>query len=106
MGAGDMPFLIGQCCTDQIIIPDDSGSSNLSGKNEVIDFTNETIVTIAWNSTRIARFGDAAVIYVEVKGEDNIYRHANVEIVPDDADNTTEYTINFGGVTTGRIIIS
>lgn len=100
-----MPFLIGQCCLDQIITPDPV-NPDTSGKNEIIAFSNVTTVTIPWNTTRKNRFGDAAVIYVEVIGDDGLYRQTSVEIVPDDPNNTTSYNIDLGGPATGRIIIT
>jgi hypothetical protein len=100
-----MPFLIGQCCLDQIITPDPV-NPDTSGKNEVIPFSNVSTFTLPWNNTRKNRFGDAAVIYVEIMGDDGIYRQASVEIVPDDPNTTTSYTIDLGGLSTGRIIIT
>ena len=100
-----MPFLIGQCCLDQIITPEPV-SSDTSGKNEVIPFSNVATITLPWNNTRKNRFGDAAGIYVEIVGEDGKYRQAAVEIVPDDPNTTTSYNIDLGGLSTGRIIIT
>jgi hypothetical protein len=100
-----MPFLIGSCCLDQIITPDPV-NPDASGKNEVIPFSNIATFTLPWDATRINRFGDAAVIYVEILGDDGKYRQTNVEIVPDDPNNTTSYAIDLGGLSTGRIIIT
>lgn len=100
-----MAFLIGQCCLDQIITPDPV-NPDASGKNEVIPFSNVSSITLPWNSTRINRFGDAAVIVVEILGEDGKYRQTGVEIVPNDPNNTTSYAIDLGGLATGRLIIS
>lgn len=99
------PYLIGQCCIDQIITPD-PGNPDISGKNEVIPFTNVSNVTLAWNNTRKLKFGDAAVIYVEILGEDGEYRQTSVEIRPNSAVNTTSYFIDLGGLSTGRIVIT
>lgn len=100
-----MPFLIGQCCSDQIINPEPV-NPDASGKNEVIPFSNVATLTLPWNSIRKNRFGDAAVIIVEILGEDGKYRQSNVEIVPDSVSNTTSYSIDLGGPSTGRLIIS
>lgn len=99
-----MPFLIGQCCVDQISGDSDTPSS--PGLNEIVYFTNVSSLVVNLTDTRRARFGDALVIQVEIKGEDNKYRVTNVEVVPNDPDNTTYYTIDFGGVSIGRLIIT
>lgn len=100
-----MPFQIGQCCVDQVVNPG-IGFGDLSGKNEIIPFTNATLLTVQWNSTRKIRFGDAAVIYVEILGTDSKHRETSVEIVPNVVPNTTFYTIDLGGLATGRIVIT
>lgn len=100
-----MAFLIGQCCVDQIASPP-TVNPDASGKNEVIPFSNVATITLPWNATRINRFGDAAVIYVEIIGEDGKYRQTNCEIVPNDPVTTTSYAIDLGGVSTGRLIIT
>lgn len=100
-----MPFLIGQCCLDQIITPDPV-NPDASGKNEVIPFSNVATFTLPWDNTRKNRFGDAAVIVVEIQGDDGKYRQVSVEIVPDDPLATTSYAIDLGGLSTGRLIIS
>jgi hypothetical protein len=100
-----MAFLIGQCCLDQIITPDPV-NPDASGKNEVIPFSNVDSITLPWNNTRKNRFGDAAVIVVEILGGDGKYRQTTVEIVPNDLNTTTSYTIDLGGLATGRLIIS
>jgi hypothetical protein len=100
-----MPFQIGQCCVDQIVNPG-IGFGDLSGKNELINFTNVTTLTIQWNTTRKLRFGDAGVFYVEILGTDGIYRKATVEIKPNQIPNTTFYTIDFGGLASGRVTIT
>lgn len=99
------PYFIGQCCVDQIIAPPDGGS-DASGKNEIVLFTNVSSVTIAWNATRKARFGDAMVCKVEILGEDGQYRDATVEIKPNNISNTTSYNIDMGGIASGRIVIT
>lgn len=100
-----MPFLIGQCCQDQIITPEPV-NPDASGKNEIVPFNNIATMTLAWNNTRKNRFGDAAVIIVEIIGDDGKYRKTEVEIVPNAVPNTTSYAINLGGLATGRLIIS
>lgn len=99
------PYLIGQCCVDQIITPD-PGNPDISGKNEVIPFINVTSIIIAWNNTRKLRFGDAAVMTVEILGPDGKYRPTSVEIVPNNISNTTSYAIDLGGLASGRVIIT
>lgn len=102
-----MAFQIGQCCTDQIIPPPSGGGSgSSSGLNEIIPFDNVATVTIQWNAARKARFGDAAVIYIEILGEDGKYRNSAVEVVPDVAVNTTQYVADLGGLATGRVVIT
>jgi hypothetical protein len=100
-----MAFLIGQCCLDQIITPDPV-NPDASGKNEVIPFSNVATITLPWNNTRKNRFGDAAVIYVEIQGFDGKYRKIECEIIPDDPVTTTSYAIDLGGLSTGRLIIT
>lgn len=100
-----MSFLIGQCCVDQIITPD-PGSNDISGKNEIVRFENQSFLTIQWDSTRKVRFGDAGVLYVEIKGTDGKYRKVSVEIIPNDPVNTAFYSIDLGGLSTGRVIIT
>lgn len=107
-----MPFLIGQCCVDQVV-DGGSGSSSgdLSGKNEIIAFDatdpDNTDLIIPWNSTRKSRFGDAAVFQVEIyTPEENKYLQASVMAWPDSAVNTTQYTIRIAGPSSGRVIIS
>jgi hypothetical protein len=99
------PFLIGQCCTDQVITADPV-NPDASGKNEIVPFSNVATITLAWNNTRKNRFGDAAVIVVEIKGDDGKYRQTSVEVVPNSALNTTSYAIDLGGLSSGRLIIS
>lgn len=99
-----MAFLIGQCCIDQIVQGSSSGGVGL---NEIIPFTNVTNLTIAWNGTRKARFGNAASIYIELLGPDGKYRFTpGLEVVPNNISNTTSYAIDFGGLATGRVVIT
>lgn len=90
---------------DQIIAPPDAGGDT-SGKNEIVPFTNVNSVTIAWNATRIARFGDAGVFRVEILGEDGEYRETGVESKPNNITGTTSYVFDLGGLASGRIIIT
>lgn len=109
-----MAFLIGACCNDQIVTDPGSGGSggggtsgDSSGKNEEISFVNVPTLTIPWNATRIARFGTAAMIIVELLGDDDVYRVTPCQITPDVIPNTTQYAIDFGETAaTGRVIIS
>lgn len=97
-------FQIGQCCADQVLPPPVSAGG--SGLNEPIRFDNTTTVSIAWNTARIARFGPSGVFYVELMDPDGVFRRSDVEALPDDIDNTTMYTFNFGMLSTGRITIT
>ena len=99
-----MPFLIGQCCVDQIA--GDPTTSTGSGLNELVYFTNVSSYVVNLTATRRARFGDALVLQVEIKGEDNQYRFTTVEIKPNQITDTAYYTIDFGGLATGRITIT
>lgn len=101
-----MPFLIGQCCIDQILAPEVDLQEDVSGKNEIIPFDNVQQLVIPWTSERKARFGEAAVIYVEIVGSDGVYRNQYVEMKPDDILLTTQYSGDLGEVSTGRVIIS
>lgn len=101
-----MPFLIGACCTDQILAPEVDPQEDVSGKNEIVTFSNVDTLVIAWTAARKARFGDAAIMQVELQGEDGKYRTTSVEMVPDDILNTTQYTADLGGLSSGRVIIS
>jgi hypothetical protein len=84
----------------------DSHSPAGSGLNEIVTFTDQDTLTLSWNATRKARFGDAAIFRVEMVGEDGIYREVGVQAVPDSGTDTTSYEFDFGGTATGRIIIS
>lgn len=72
---------------------------------EIVPFTNQTQVVIAWNATRIAKFGAAGDFVVEILGDDTKYRQSQVEIVPDNITATTQYTITLGQQCSGRIVI-
>lgn len=114
-----MAYMIGQCCIAQIIAPPGGGGSGGSGGgsggsgggpvswlNEIIPFTNVTTLAIAWNATRIARFGTAPVIDVYILGTDGIYRKATVEIISNNVLNPTLFTIDPGGLSSGYAVIS
>lgn len=81
-------------------------SSSGSGLNEIITFVNVATLTIPWNGTRKARFGNAAVFYVEILGDDGIYRPTIVEVKPDSIISTNSYSIDFGGLASGRVVIT
>lgn len=106
-----MPILIGQCCTDQIII-NPTPVVDASAKNEIIPFEvtdlNYTDFIIAWNSTRKNKFGDAAVFQIEMYSQpDGKYLLLSpVMAWPDSITNTTKYTIRIPGPGAGRITIS
>ena len=74
---------------------------------EIIVFTNQTVVTVLYNSTRRAKYGDMPEIEVWFTiTEDGIEKivKANVEITMDaPPPNQTLFTINLGGVTSGFI---
>lgn len=112
-----MAFLIGQCENNPLAgYPGSGGTSGGSGSggttggsylgNEEVTFTNLATLTIFWNSTRIARFGTSGSFYVEILGDDGIYRRTDVQAVPDVIPGTTRYDFDFGGPATGRITIS
>lgn len=99
-----MPFLIGQCCVDQILSPEDDSSG--SGLNEIVPFIGVSTKRIYITASRRARFGDALVLYVEIKGEDGRYRKTSVEIIPDVVPDTNYYDVDLAGINEGRIIIT
>lgn len=118
-----MPFMIGQCCINQIVTPPGGGSGgpgggsggsggggggsvSSSGLNELIPFTNVITLPIVWNAARIARFGLAPVIDTYILGTDGIYRKTTVEIISDDDLNPTLFTIDPGGLATGFAVIT
>jgi hypothetical protein len=100
-----MPFLIGQCCSDQIITPTPV-SPDASGKNEPIPFSNVATLTLPWNNTRINRFGTHASLQVFITGTDGRDRVTTCEIVPDNLAAPTSYAFDFGGISSGVIIIT
>lgn len=100
-----MPYLIGQCCLDQIITPP-SLSPDTSGKNEPIPFENVATLRLPWNNTRINRFGTHASLEVYMIGGDGVLRETACEIKPDNLLAPTYYDFDFGGVSTGVIIIT
>jgi hypothetical protein len=99
------PYLIGQCCLDQIITPDPV-NPDASGKNEPIPFENVATLTLPWNATRINRFGTHASLQVYMVGGDGVLRETTCEIKPDNLIAPTSYFFDFGGVSTGVIIIT
>lgn len=101
-----MPYLIGACCIDQILEPEVDPQDAFSGLNEPVPFDNVQVIVIPWTAARKARFGDAAVMQVEIQGEDGKYRIQYVEMVPDDILLTTQYTGDLGRIASGRVIIT
>jgi len=93
---------------DDQIIPITPQTIDMAGSalNEVIPITDLANYTIQWNTTRKEKFGNAAVINVYLVDEDGILRKSEVEIKPDAITNPTKYDLNFGGISTGVIIIS
>lgn len=100
------PFLIGSCCIDQILEPEIDPQDALSGLNEVVPFENVDAIIIPWTAARKARFGEAAVMQVEIQSEDGQYRTQYVQMVPDDILLTTQYTGDLGRLASGRVIIT
>jgi len=100
------PFMIGQCCTDQILAPEVDPQEDISGKNEIVTFDNVALLVLAWTADRKARFGNAGAFFVEIQGPDGKYRDSKVEISPNDILDTTQYTFDFGGLATGRVTIT
>jgi hypothetical protein len=93
---------------DDTIIPIGSGSPTVqSGSlNEVVPFSGTPTYTLMWTQARKLKFGNAAVIQIYIIGEDGKLRWTAVEVKPDAISNPTKYEIDFGGVSTGVIIIS
>jgi hypothetical protein len=102
-----MPYLIGNCCADQIIIGNTGGGNPWGVINEPILFTNVATLDLPWNGTRIAKYGPQGAFMIEIKGDDGILRgNYGVEITSDDDVNPTNYHFDFGGISSGRITIS
>jgi hypothetical protein len=77
-----------------------------SGLNEIVPFSNVPTVRIYLTETRRQRFGDALVLYVEIKGEDDQYRQTSVQIIPNQVPDTQYYDIDVAGINTGRVVIT
>jgi hypothetical protein len=94
-------YFINKTGTDWVLV-----ASN-APKIEILYFSNQSNVVVAWDATRKAKFGDAGSFVVELINNDGKYRvQYGLEILPDDIDNTTQYTIDLGGNSeTGRVII-
>lgn len=99
------PYLIGQCCLDQIITPE-SPNPDASGKNEPVPFSNVATMTLPWNATRINRFGVVASLQVFITGPDGKLRETACEIVPNHPTAPTSYAIDFGGLSSGIVVIT
>ncbi len=74
-------------------------------KNEIIPFTDVATATVLWDETRKEKFGDAAVIDVYTINEGNLIKTV-VEVKPDHVSNPTKYDFDFGGISSGAIIIT
>lgn len=76
-------------------------------KIEIILFSNQATLTVAWNAERKQKFGDAAQFVIELLGEDEQYRvQYGLEIKPNSISNTTSYAIDLGGgLQSGRLVI-
>lgn len=81
-------------------------AATTSGNFEIIIFNNLSVLTIAWDSTRQARFGVPSFV-IETKDDDGKYRvKYGLEIYPDSISNTTSYQIDLGGISvSGRCTI-
>jgi hypothetical protein len=75
-------------------------------KNEIISFNDVATLTVLWNSERKGKFGDAAVMDVYILNEENEPVKTTVEVKPDLINTPTKYDFDFGGVSTGAIIIT
>jgi hypothetical protein len=75
-------------------------------KNEVIPFEGVSSAVVQWNDQRKEGFGNAAKINVYIQNEDGRILKSNVEVKPNNISNPTKYEFDFGGVSTGIIIIS
>lgn len=85
---------------------DNSTPMQTSNDAEIIEFTNESIVNIAWNGTRKSRFGAFPEIEVWINdGPGNLYKE-NSNISVDQAyPLTTQFTISLTGPATGWVVI-
>lgn len=72
---------------------------------EIIPFSAVATLTILLTAARKLKFGDAMSVIVEIVGVDGKIRVTACEIIPDLLVNTTKYDIDFGGVSTGRVIL-
>lgn len=86
-------------------VPVTTGSGG--NQKEIIQFDGIDTMIIPMNSTRKAQFGNALDIRIEILDDsDNIIRKTAIEEITDDLFNTTFYTLNFGGISKGRVILS
>ena len=73
---------------------------------QILPFSNQSSLTITWDGAMKAKFGNAGTFVLELLGDDGIYRQTpGVQVVPNDINNTTFYTIDLGGSQSGRLII-
>jgi hypothetical protein len=93
---------------DDQIIPIVPGVAPESGSalNEIISFSAVPSYTLMWTTARKEKFGNAAVLNVFILGEDAILRKTEVEVKSNSILNPSQYDIDFGGVSTGIIVIS
>lgn len=101
-----MAFLIGQCCEDEVGGAGGGTPGVAAPINEIIDFSNVATFALAWNSTRITKYGRHGDFTVFIQGDDGFYRPTGVQIIPNNSSNPTQYDFDFGGTATGYIVIT
>ena len=74
---------------------------------EVIQFSNQSVVSVAWTDDRKIKFGAGTKIVAELLGDDGVYRQtASIQVSPDNITNTMVYTVDLGGSgITGRLLL-
>jgi hypothetical protein len=77
-----------------------------SALNEIISIPSLSSYTLMWTTARKEKFGNAAVLNVYLLGEDNVLRKTDVQIKANSILNPSQYDFDFGGVSTGIIVIS
>lgn len=81
------------------------GSTPTFNQTEIIEFTNQTSLTILWNSTRKAKFGSFPIIEVWFK-DGLVYTLANIPITVDAAPpDTAMFSIDLTGSSDGFVVI-
>jgi hypothetical protein len=101
-----MAFLIGQCCDDDLSGGDNGTPSVTAPINEIIDFSNVGTLTLAWNSTRKSKYGRHGNFTVWIQNEDGDYVIMSIQAIPNDPANPSQYDFDFGGLSTGYIVIT